>query len=445
MRQGADNFGPMQQQLQLSEAAFVANDGYRLAELYDLDGNFARNLAKSCKRDTESKVRETVSTLENGTLMKDTGWNEVVVNFTWASVLLHERNDYVGAFSFFNSATVHLQKLFSAFDRSYLPLLYVMNRRLRQLALKADEQADKAASHASLEEAARTLNKSFTLCVTDRSAIQESRKWGVYYMINLLMPTYARLNTRSLCKNLVRAASVGEMPKFEQFPLSERILFQYYTGVNALWDEQYAEAEERLSFAIEHCHFKQTHNRELLLEYLIPLRLATKGQVYLPISRNSRRAGSEAILSRIRDLYGPFMKALSKTSLKAFDDALQNAKAILFAKGVYLLMESVRWFCLRDCIRKLWLVSDKNTRLSLDHCQLSLNLSASSLQAKAVAKNRDASESQAASEISREQVECIIANLIDRGLIKGYLSHERGYLVVSQQNPFPPLSTARVM
>ena len=37
-------------------------------------------------------------------------------------------------------------------------------------------------------------------------------------------------------------------------------------------------------------------------------------------------------------------------------------------------------------------------------------------------------------------LECMISNLIYSGYIKGYISHEKSYLVLSKQNPYPKLS-----
>jgi hypothetical protein len=36
-------------------------------------------------------------------------------------------------------------------------------------------------------------------------------------------------------------------------------------------------------------------------------------------------------------------------------------------------------------------------------------------------------------------VECMLANLVDKGLIKGYLSHEKQMVVLSAKDPFPLL------
>lgn len=44
-------------------------------------------------------------------------------------------------------------------------------------------------------------------------------------------------------------------------------------------------------------------------------------------------------------------------------------------------------------------------------------------------------------DIDVTEVECIVANLIYMGYIKGYISHQHQKLVVSKQNPFPALTS----
>jgi hypothetical protein len=41
--------------------------------------------------------------------------------------------------------------------------------------------------------------------------------------------------------------------------------------------------------------------------------------------------------------------------------------------------------------------------------------------------------------MDKDEVECVLANLIYKGYIKGYLSHQHSKLVVSKTNSFPPL------
>ncbi len=44
-------------------------------------------------------------------------------------------------------------------------------------------------------------------------------------------------------------------------------------------------------------------------------------------------------------------------------------------------------------------------------------------------------------EIDLDETQCIIANLIFENKIKGYISNTHNKLVISKQNPFPPLAT----
>lgn len=60
---------------------------------------------------------------------------------------------------------------------------------------------------------------------------------------------------------------------------------------------------------------------------------------------------------------------------------------------------------------------DKNTRLNLEHVQIGFRLSGLNM--------------------TIEEVECIIANLIFKGFIKGYISHEKSILVLSNSDAFP--------
>ena len=43
-------------------------------------------------------------------------------------------------------------------------------------------------------------------------------------------------------------------------------------------------------------------------------------------------------------------------------------------------------------------------------------------------------------EMDIDEIECVLANLIYSGYVKGYISHQHGKLVVSKGVAFPPLS-----
>lgn len=43
-----------------------------------------------------------------------------------------------------------------------------------------------------------------------------------------------------------------------------------------------------------------------------------------------------------------------------------------------------------------------------------------------------------------EEVECLVANLVYRGYVKGYISHSKKVLVLSKAAPFPHLKTVNL-
>ena len=121
-----------------------------------------------------------------------------------------------------------------------LPIVFDACTKLSKLALKADDQLRKNGQNAErLEEAARIINKAFTACISDRSPIELSRKWGTYYITGLLFKVYFRLNKLSLCRNVLQAISVSEVPNLELFPRAHIVTFRYYLGVYSFLNEDY--------------------------------------------------------------------------------------------------------------------------------------------------------------------------------------------------------------
>lgn len=82
----------------------------------------------------------------------------------------------------------------------------------------------------------------------DRAPIEESRKWGIYYAINLLFKTFFKLNNASLCKGVLKALSATskDMPSIDKFPKSQQVTFKYYEGVLAFLEEDYVKVSKFL-------------------------------------------------------------------------------------------------------------------------------------------------------------------------------------------------------
>jgi hypothetical protein len=160
-----------------------------------------------------------------------------------------------------------------------VPSLYVVGKYLRLFAIRSDAERTRAASfpttgaslmqddfdpeaekQAQLRDCEQHLKRIFTLCLNDRyvrlsrkftstdlsrAELHESRKWGIYYVINLLFKTYFKLNSASLSRTILKTLAVykekGDMPPLEAYPKSHRVTFKYYEGVLFFLEENYLE------------------------------------------------------------------------------------------------------------------------------------------------------------------------------------------------------------
>jgi COP9 signalosome complex subunit 12 len=126
-------------------------------------------------------------------------------------------------------------------------------------SLKADLQARiNSRPTDTTESAARVISKAFGLCMMDRASPPElSRKWGVYYIVGLILKCYFRVCalyvTRAreltaavqvkrvtLSKNILRALDASnELPDFHMYPAAHRVTHQYYIGMLSFLNEDY--------------------------------------------------------------------------------------------------------------------------------------------------------------------------------------------------------------
>lgn len=332
-----------------------------------------------------------------------------------------------------------------------LPVLYAAGKHLRTFAIKADESARASGGDANfnagglqediegdfgknekLEDAARVINRMFTLCISDRAPLEESRKWGLYYTTNLLFKTYFKLNSIGLSKNILRALSASrtDMPALEVFPSSHIVTFKYYVGVIQFLEEDYAQAEENLTSAWHMCHRSATRNIELILTYLIPTLLLTRQQ--LPSPRLL------APYPRLGSLFAPLTLAIRVGSLSAFDIALAEGEHEFVKRRIYLTLERGRDICLRNLLRKVYLAGDldeegkRNTRIHVKDFGAAIRLGESGGSGEAMDVDMDGSAGE-----NNDEVECLVANMIYKNLMKGYISRERGIVVLSKNGAFP--------
>uniref|UniRef100_A0A2K5CSK3 PCI domain-containing protein 2 n=3 Tax=Aotus nancymaae TaxID=37293 RepID=A0A2K5CSK3_AOTNA len=293
-----------------------------------------------------------------------------------------------------------------------LPVMYAVALDLRVFANNADQQLVKKGKSKvgdMLEKAAELLMSCFRVCASDtRAGIEDSKKWGMLFLVNQLFKIYFKINKLHLCKPLIRAIDSSNLK--DDYSTAQRVTYKYYVGRKAMFDSDFKQAEEYLSFAFEHCHRSSQKNKRMILIYLLPVKMLLG---HMP---------TVELLKRYHLMqFAEVTRAVSEGNLLLLHEALARHEAFFIRCGIFLILEKLKIITYRNLFKKVYLLL-KTHQLSLDAFLVALKF----MQVE---------------DVDIDEVQCILANLIYMGHIKGYISHQHQKLVVSKQNPFPPLST----
>ncbi|XP_059541154.1 PCI domain-containing protein 2 isoform X3 [Myotis daubentonii] len=260
-----------------------------------------------------------------------------------------------------------------------------------------------------LEKAAELLMSCFRVCASDtRAGIEDSKKWGMLFLVNQLFKIYFKINKLHLCKPLIRAIDSSNLK--EDYSTAQRVTYRYYVGRKAMFDSDFKQAEEYLSFAFEHCHRLSQKNKRMILIYLLPVKMLLGHMPTIELLKKYHLMQ-----------FAEVTRAVSEGNLLLLNEALAKHETFFIRCGIFLILEKLKIITYRNLFKKVYLLL-KTHQLSLDAFLVALKF----MQVE---------------DVDIDEVQCILANLIYMGHIKGYISHQHQKLVVSKQNPFPPLST----
>ncbi|ROT35005.1 PCI domain-containing protein [Sodiomyces alkalinus F11] len=381
------------------------------------------------------------------------GWTEVFSAYWKAigellavdgdSIVNGRRTSWTKVYEAWKEMTMALHRGYTHhnFEAWTIPCLYTAGKYLRAFAIKSDEERGQIDAggdgleirddfdpemekHQQLRDCEQQLKRIFTLCLTDRAEITESRKWGIYAIVNLLFKTYFKLNSANLARTILKALSTnkGNMPPLEAFPAAQRVTFKYYEGVLSFLEENYVEAEKHLDEAWRGCKKDAMPNKERILAYLIPCRLLT-----------THTLPSKALLEpfpRLQKSFLPLAQCIRRGDLHGFDLALQQGEEEFVKRRIYLTLERGRDIALRNLLRKVFLAKGFEEPKNPGDAPLrKTRIRVAEFGAAISFANRETTDS--------DEVECLLANMIYKNLMKGYISREHGIVVLSKNGAFP--------
>ncbi|XP_072034806.1 PCI domain-containing protein 2-like isoform X2 [Amphiura filiformis] len=323
-------------------------------------------------------------------------------------------HDFVEAYAYQSVVVQSFNKAFQSHkdDKWALPVMYAVTLDLRKFAHSADIQLTKKGKGKpgeKLEKAADTMLGCFRICAADsRASLEDSKKWGMLYLVNQLFKIYFKTNNLQLCKPLIRAIESSSIR--DGFSISQRVTYRYYTGRKAMFDNDFKSAEEYLMFAFQRCHRSSRSNKRLVLIYLLPVKMMLG---HMP---------KVSFLKKYDLLqFADIAKATSTGNLRLLNQAMEEHEAFFVKCGVYLILEKLKTITYRNLFKKVYLLM-KVHQLPIDAFLTALKF-------------------MGVDDVDSDEVQCLLANQIYQGYIKGYISHQHQKLVISKQNPFPQLET----
>jgi len=312
-----------------------------------------------------------------------------------------------------HSATNHA--LGSSKGNWLIPALHVVCRNTHQAAALADEYVNRSTGnrndHVRLQNAVTLLQASYSKTLNDRVelrpnepfSVEGSKKAGVLYIVNQLFSMYFRLNTLRLCKNLLMPVESRRI--HETGKMGEMVTYRYYVGRLNMFEDQYDLAEKNFDYALRHCHRNAVTNKKRILNYLLPVKLL-RGR--LPTSKLLEKYGLHEFV--------PILNGMITGNLMEFSDGLLKHQDLFIRRGTYLLLEKCKMICYRNLFKRVYKIVGTE--------QINLDCIAASFKWLGMP-------------IDLDEVECILANLIYKQYIRGYLSHAKRVLVLSKKDPFP--------
>lgn len=302
----------------------------------------------------------------------------------------------------------------------------------------------------TLELLVTTVNKAFKLSLTDKNLeLEYSKRRDIYFFLGCLLQLYFKMGKLELAKSVEKAIKGSKLllPQLVTKKKKKNIIsspvftrwyeasYLYYSAMLCLDDMDFVQAEERMvsaydivsSYTDKRAASKHT---ERILLILIPLRF-----------HNKRITPSEEIWSqfpRLCEIYKDnLLKAISEGNIHHFDQCCTKYRLLFLKKYLFLLVERLRPLCHLKLMRKVYKIySDINQDPKTNHIvplsaiQLAFEMSAFYSETMDFA-NRSFY-------YTLDSLECILANLIVSGQVKGYLSHANKCIVLSRVAPFPP-------
>ncbi|BFG39745.1 hypothetical protein CerSpe_260190 [Prunus speciosa] len=385
--------------------AVSTQDGASLKQLLSLSSNNPAILSLADALNVFQDANRLIKQSDN-----DTQFGEILVHL-FRAFQSYRVGSFIDSYQAFEkSANAFIQE-FRNWDTAWaLQALYVIAYEIRVLAERADKElASNGKSPEKLKGAGSFLMKVFGVL-----AGKGPKRVGALYVTCQLFKVYFKLGTVHLCRSVIRSIETARIFDFEEFPKRDKVTYMYYTGRLEVFNENFPAADHKLSYALRHCNPQSEANIRMILKYLIPVKLSIG---ILP---------NDWLLEKYNLVeYKNVVQALKRGDLRLLRHALEEHEDRFLRSGVYLVLEKLELQVYQRLIKKIYIIQKQKDPIKAH--QLKLEVIVKALKWLEISMDLD-------------EVECIVAILIYKNLVKGYFAHKSKVVVLSKQDPFPKLN-----
>ncbi|KRX55017.1 PCI domain-containing protein 2 -like protein [Trichinella sp. T9] len=289
----------------------------------------------------------------------------------------------------------------------FLPMCFQFCKNLRFLAVYADLRQNSArvprssvtpmqSENYHSEDAARAIMECYRSCSSDlRNTSETSKSLGLLNFTNCLFAIHIRTNRMNLLKPLIRAIDhCGSL--FDQFSLFDQICPQHCVAA-----------------------------RRMILTYLIPTKMFLG---YMPSKK----------LLEYYDFqpYVELSEAVKEGNLYKLRKTIELQLKFFAKKGIVCCIMKLDSLCHRIIVKRVAAILNTH-KIPMEYIRRAFLFSN---------KNIDGIQTPVAGDewdtLDLDEIECYLTNLIYDGKVKGYIAHMHQRLVISRDQPFPPLTEA---
>jgi len=322
----------------------------------------------------------------------------------------YSANEYAQGFSALNDAYSCFTRLFKQQEGTWL--LGPMKNLTKHLRIHATLAYNQTQNESYIVTAINSVRNLVSLMNLSKATPAVSKRRGLIFCAKELGYMCFKIWKYSDCsKNIEDAEKFLRLPeiRMHDFSKSDLVALKYYEGRVALFDFHFVRAEECLEQAFLKSHDKAFKNQRTILKYLIP------AKVYC-----GKLPTVELIKKYKLFEYVLLVKAIHEGNLALYRSQIEKYRRVWIKRSIYLILEKLELILLRNLMKKVYNFFKKPI-VDTDYFKMALNHGMKEVQ------------------YDIDETECIISNLILRGFMKGYISHDKRKVVLSKNDPFPKI------